>query len=332
MDIPPHRRRCSTRPSRSAARRSGTGSTARRCSKGRATVTTWPTRYAVHFVENARHGVGLIVQGSSCIFPEGRTSPGMTCVDTRAKVMRLAPMVDAVHAEGASIFIQLGHGGLYSMEAWHEPYASRRTGPVLAASPVPRVVAARVLEGAGARAVGRRGPRDGDPLRRGRGVDARGGLRRHPARLREREAARPVPLAVLQPPHRRVRRLAREPGAGPPPDPRRGRRARGRRLSVPGEGPGRAAPPGFPHATHTEALRLSTLVEEWGFDAITPVEVSVFPDTTLSRGGVPDAFWTNKGMAARLRAAAPSRRRRAIIKGGAWLGAPPRAVRTGVEP
>ena len=69
-------------------------------------------RYAVHFVENARHGVGLIVQGSSCIFPEGRTSPGMTCVDTRAKVMRLAPMVDAVHAAGASIFIQLGHGGL----------------------------------------------------------------------------------------------------------------------------------------------------------------------------------------------------------------------------
>src|SRR4029079_15629930 len=69
-------------------------------------------RYAVHFVENARHGVGLIVQGSSCIFPEGRTSPGMTCVDTRAKVMRLAPMVDAVHREGAVIILQIGHGGL----------------------------------------------------------------------------------------------------------------------------------------------------------------------------------------------------------------------------
>ena len=82
-------------------------------------------RYAAHFVENARHGVGLIIQGSSCIFPEGRTSPGMTCVDTREKMLRLAPMVDAVHAEGASIFIQLGHGGLYAMEAWHEPYASQ---------------------------------------------------------------------------------------------------------------------------------------------------------------------------------------------------------------
>ena len=93
--------------------------------------------YARHFVENARHGVGLIIQGSSCITPEGRTSPGMTCVDTREKMLRLAPMVDAVHAEGASIFIQLGHGGLFAMEAWHEPYVSARTGPLLAASPPP---------------------------------------------------------------------------------------------------------------------------------------------------------------------------------------------------
>src|SRR3954454_20889027 len=94
-------------------------------------------RYATHFVENARHGVGLIIQGSSCIFPEGRTSPGMTAVDTREKMLRLAPMVDAVHAEGASIFIQLGHGGLYAMEAWHEPYASQRRGPLLAPSKPP---------------------------------------------------------------------------------------------------------------------------------------------------------------------------------------------------
>jgi 2,4-dienoyl-CoA reductase-like NADH-dependent reductase (Old Yellow Enzyme family) len=27
--------------------------------------------YARHFVENAEAGVGLIVQGSSCIYPEG---------------------------------------------------------------------------------------------------------------------------------------------------------------------------------------------------------------------------------------------------------------------
>ncbi len=99
-----------------------------------------PDVYAKHFVENARHGVGLIIQGSSCIWPEGRTSPGMTCVDTREKMLRLAPMVEAVQRAGASIFIQVGHGGLYAMEAWHEPYASQRHGPLLAASPVPRLL------------------------------------------------------------------------------------------------------------------------------------------------------------------------------------------------
>jgi 2,4-dienoyl-CoA reductase-like NADH-dependent reductase (Old Yellow Enzyme family) len=50
------------------------------------------------------------------------------------------------------------------------------------------------------------------------------------------------------------------------------------------------------------------------------VAVSVFPDTTLSRGAVPDSFWSNPGIAARLRRAAPSRRRRAVIKAGAWWG------------
>src|SRR5688500_4191359 len=93
--------------------------------------------YARHFGENARHGVGLIIQGNSCILPEGRTSPGMTLVDTRDRMLALAPMVEAVHHHDARIFIQIGHGGIYAMEAWHEPYASARAGPLLAVSPLP---------------------------------------------------------------------------------------------------------------------------------------------------------------------------------------------------
>jgi 2,4-dienoyl-CoA reductase-like NADH-dependent reductase (Old Yellow Enzyme family) len=96
--------------------------------------------YAEQFVANAETGIGLIIQGSSCIWPEGRTSPGMTCVDSREKVLRLAPMVDAVHAAGAGIMLQAGHGGIYAMETWHEPYAGQRRGPVLAASPIPRLL------------------------------------------------------------------------------------------------------------------------------------------------------------------------------------------------
>ena len=79
-------------------------------------------------------------------------------------------------------------------------------------------------------------------------------------------------------------------------------------VKVPAEtgaaGSRRTSPP-------TRRCAARTLVEEWGFDAVTPVEVSVFPDTTLSRGGVPDSFWTNPAMSARLR------------EGRAVAGAPP---------
>ncbi len=93
-------------------------------------------RYAKAFVPNAEAGVGLIVQGSACIYPEGRTSPGMSRVDTRERVLRLAPMVEAVHRAGAAIWLQAGHGGLYSMEGWHEPYASQRREPLPVPSPL----------------------------------------------------------------------------------------------------------------------------------------------------------------------------------------------------
>jgi len=83
--------------------------------------------------------------------------------------------------------------------------------------------------------------------------------------------------------------------------------------------PAEVAPFGA-RATVDDALALCRLVEEWGFDAVTPVEVSVFPDTTLSRGDVPDSFRTNAAMASRLERAAPSRVRRATLKAGLWWG------------
>ena len=75
--------------------------------------------------------------------------------------------------------------------------------------------------------------------------------------------------------------------------------------------------PGTKHTSFDDALRLAPLLEEWGFDALTPCEVSAFPDTTLCRGGVPDGLWTNNGMANRLKKAAPSRRKRAVAESSA---------------
>jgi len=170
--------------------------------------------YANSFVPNARHGVGLIIQGSACLYEEGRTSPGMTLVHSRERMLAMTDMVRAVHDAGAAIFLQIGHGGIYAMEGWHEPYASERKGPLLASSPVPlmlrpsfRGVPVHVMTTDAARSL--------SPERRRRGLGPRGGLRRHPARFGECQAARPVPLALLQPPHRRVRRIPRAAGAHP---------------------------------------------------------------------------------------------------------------------
>jgi 2,4-dienoyl-CoA reductase-like NADH-dependent reductase (Old Yellow Enzyme family) len=277
--------------------------------------------YARHFVANAKAGVGLIIQGSSCLYPEGRTSPGMTTVDTREKVLRLAPMVEAVHDEGAAIFLQIGHGGLYAMEAWHEPYASARRDPLLAAAPLPwflrpvfartpvhvmtaddiRAMAAKYGEvAAWAREAGYDGVQLGSANAKlldqflspfyNRRTDEFGGS----------VEGRASVLRLIR------ESVAERAGADYPCT-----------VKVPAE----TGPPLLGrHSTVDDALRLCRLVEEWGFDAVTPVEVSVFPDTTLSRGGVPDSLWTNQGMAERFRRASPRRVRRGVIKAGSWVG------------
>jgi 2,4-dienoyl-CoA reductase-like NADH-dependent reductase (Old Yellow Enzyme family) len=278
-----------------------------------------PEVYARHFVTNAEHGVGLVIQGSACIWPEGRTSPGMTCVDTRDKVLRLAPMVQAVQRAGAAIFLQVGHGGLFAMEAWHEPFASRRRGPLLAPSPVPfvlkpmfRGVPVHVMSAdevhemaeqygrvaAWAREAGYDGLQLGSANAKlldqflspfyNKRTDEFGGSREGRARV----------LRVIR------ERVADHAGAD---------------FACTVKIPVEKAPPGFHGSSQEDAVELCRLVEEWGFDAVTPVEVSVFPDTTLSRGGVPDGLWRNKGMTERFEKAMPSRlRRRAMTAVATW--------------
>ncbi|HZU79706.1 MAG TPA: NADH:flavin oxidoreductase [Acidimicrobiales bacterium] len=276
--------------------------------------------YTRHFVENARHGVGLIIQGSSCIAAEGRTSPGMTCVDTREKTLRLAPMVAEVHEAGASIFLQLGHGGIYAMEAWHEPYAGARRGPVLAASPLPAIlrplfrgVPVHVLTTDEARAMCRQYGTAAAWAREA-GYD---GIQLGSANAKLLDQfispfynRRTDEFGGSLEGRARVLHLIRRAVAD----------AAGDDFPCTVKIPAERTPPGFRGTGFDEALAMCRLAEEWGFDAVTPVEVSVFPDTTLSRGGVPDGFWTNKGMGERLRRAAPSRLRRGAIKAGAWWG------------
>lgn len=278
--------------------------------------------YARHFVANAEAGVGLVIQGNSCLYHEGRTSPGMTLVHTRERVMVLAPMVDAVHRAGAAIWLQVGHGGLFAMEAWHEPHRSARTQPLLAASRPPLAlrplfhrapvhvmttdeVHAMAVRYGEVAAWAREAGYDGIQLassnaklidqflspfwnRRddefGGSFDRRASLLRV---IRERIAERAGDDYTVT-------------------------------VKVP---VGEKAPPFTAHTTWDEGIRLARYVEQVGYDSVTPVEVSVFPDTTLSRGGVPTSVWRNKGIAERLRRAAPKRLERTVIQAGYVWGA-----------
>lgn len=82
-------------------------------------------------VPSAAGGCGLVFQGASLVTPEGgRTAPGLSRVHDRAFVLSLAPAVQAVQAHGAKLFLQLGHGALQCMEAWHAEYRARHPGLV----------------------------------------------------------------------------------------------------------------------------------------------------------------------------------------------------------
>jgi 2,4-dienoyl-CoA reductase-like NADH-dependent reductase (Old Yellow Enzyme family) len=278
-------------------------------------------KYAKAFVPNAEHGVGLIIQGSACLYEEGRTSPGMTLVNTRERVLAMADMVHAVHRAGAAIVLQVGHGGLYAMEAWHEPYASRRKGPLLAPSPVPRLlkpvfarVPVHVMTTDEVHALARRYG-DVAAWTREAGYD---GIQLGSAnaklldqflspfynRRTDEFGGSPERRASIL----RVIREAIAERAGPDFP---------ALVKVPAE----QAPPFAPHVSVAEALRTCELVAEWGFDALTPVEVSVFPDTTLSRGDVPSSLWENTAMRTRFEKASPSRMRRAAMTAATWIGA-----------
>ncbi len=277
--------------------------------------------YARHFVENARHGVGLIIQGSACLYEEGRTSPGMTLVHTRDRVLRLAPMVEQVHAEGAALWLQVGHGGLFSMEAWHQPYASGRQGPLLAPS-VPRWYLRPVFRRAPVHAmttaeVHALAAKYGDVAAWAREAGYDGvQLASSNAKLIDQFLSpfynrRTDEFGGSVEGRANILRVIRAAVA---------ERAGADYTCTVKVPVGEKAPPFLPHTSWADGVRIARLVEEWGFDSVTPVEVGVFPDTTLSRGGVPRSLWNNKAIAGRLRTAAPHRLERSVIMAGYVVG------------
>ncbi|MFC6835528.1 NADH:flavin oxidoreductase [Halomarina ordinaria] len=98
----------------------------------------------------AAAGAGLVVQGATVVAEEGGcVAPNMTRLADDAAVERLRPVTDAVHAHGGRIVVQLDHGGLRSLETWHREYgAANPYLSQLAVSRPPRLL--RALDRLGA--------------------------------------------------------------------------------------------------------------------------------------------------------------------------------------
>ena len=242
-----------------------------------------PDIYREAFEANARAGVGLIIQGNSCITEEGRSSPGMTLVHTRERMLGLAPVTDAVHRCGGRIFLQIGHAGIYAMEGWHARYGAERKEPLIAVSrpplhvrPAMRGVPVHVLRteeiyelahrfgrcAGWAREAGYDGIQVASSNAKlihqflspyyNRRTDQFGGNTRNRARILEliaeavrAEAGDDFPLTV--------------------------------KIPV-----GEDAPPLVPRTSFSEGLELCRMAEGFGYDAVTPVGLSVFLRGTLA--------------------------------------------------
>lgn len=80
-------------------------------------------RYISELEPAAAAGVGLIFQGASIVTEDGGcAAPNMTRVDKPAFVEQLSHLTDRIHEHGSRIFIQLAHGGLRSLSMWHAEY------------------------------------------------------------------------------------------------------------------------------------------------------------------------------------------------------------------
>ena len=74
----------------------------------------------------AEAGAGLVFQGASIVTAEGGcAAPNMTRVHDPAFVSGLSELTDAIHDHGGRIFLQLAHGGLRSLDMWHAQHRER---------------------------------------------------------------------------------------------------------------------------------------------------------------------------------------------------------------
>lgn len=276
--------------------------------------------YAQHFVPNVEAGLGLVIQGNTVVLPEGSTSPGMSTIGERARMLALAPLTRSVHDAGGKIVIQLGHGGMFALEGWHTRYAPTRTEAPLApsrpplwlrvANPIDTTILStadvvRLVERFGAVASwAREAGYDGVQLagsnskllhqflspvynrrkdRYGGDVIARTTFIREIREAIAREAGPDFPVLLKY--------TALEYAA------------LGRGISL------------------EDGVTIAKVAQQAGFAALTPVSADAIPNTSICRGEFPGVSFDNPGMRRRLLAATGSRYRAVLLHAGMWLAA-----------
>ena len=197
-----------------------------------------PGMQAYHRGMKAEGGWGACCTEYCSIHPESDdTSRVSARIWDEGDVRNLAAMCDRLHELGALAGIELWY--------WRTPrpvHGGKQ--PRDAARPIPDRLGLRAQHLPPRRRPGRHRHPPADVRRRG-DPRARGGLRHHLRLRRPRLPAVPVPVAVLQPPHRQVRRLKFENRArfwreSLVQGPRGGRRRLRDRVSVRGRPPARA--------------------------------------------------------------------------------------------
>lgn len=88
-------------------------------------------KLAAFYSERARGGVALVITGGVSPNFEGRVEEGATVLDSREHLEEHRPIVDAVHAGGAKIVMQVLHTGIYAKH-------SEICGPCATPSPINR--------------------------------------------------------------------------------------------------------------------------------------------------------------------------------------------------
>lgn len=276
--------------------------------------------YAQHFVPNVEAGLGLVIQGNTVVLPEGRTSPGMSTIGERARMLALAPLTRAVHDASGKIVIQLGHGGMFALEGWHTRFAPQRTEAPLApsrpplwlrlANPIDTTILStrdveRLVQRFGIVASwAREAGYDGVQLAGSNAKLLHQFLSPTYNRRKDRYGGDVVGRTTFI---REIREaIAREAGHDYP--------VLLKYTAV-------ELTPLGKSITLEDGVTIAKVAAQAGFAALTPVVADALPNTSICRGEFPGPSFDNPGMRRRLLQATGSRYRAVLLHAGMWLAA-----------